>query len=235
MRNKGSLNNFFNRDRKTLYIVLSIVMVSILTLTVVYAALSTTLNINGNAEVTAASWDIHFDNIQVNPGSVDAITVPNIIDSRTINFVVGLKEPGDYYKFTVDIVNEGTIDAMIDSVVKTPELTVQQAKYIKYEIEYTDGALISSKQLLSKGETRKISVLVAYRTDVASSDIPTSGESLNLSFVIVIFPSGPISVVSTAISSAFKACLTSPLDIFAISSNIVRFESRRVLFCQLLC
>ena len=30
-------------------------MVSVLTLTVVYAALSTTLNINGNAEVTAAS------------------------------------------------------------------------------------------------------------------------------------------------------------------------------------
>lgn len=58
MRNRLSLNSFFNRDRKVLYIVLSVVMISVLTLTVVYSALSTTLNINGNAEVSAASWDI---------------------------------------------------------------------------------------------------------------------------------------------------------------------------------
>ena len=51
MRNKRGLNNVLRTDRKTLYIVLSIVIVSVLTLTVVYAALSTTLNINGQAEV----------------------------------------------------------------------------------------------------------------------------------------------------------------------------------------
>ena len=65
MRNRSSFNNLFSRDRKTLYIVLSIVMLSVLTLTVVYAALSTTLNINGNAEVTAANWDIYLDNVQL--------------------------------------------------------------------------------------------------------------------------------------------------------------------------
>lgn len=136
-------------------------ILSVLTLTVVYAALSTTLNISGNAEVTAASWDIYFDNIQVNDASVEAIKTLVIVDSRTINFVVSLMEPGDFYKFSVDIVNEETIDAMIDSVVKIPELTSDQAKYIKYEIEYTDGNSISSKQLLGKGEIRTISVLVA--------------------------------------------------------------------------
>lgn len=184
MKNRSSLNNLLNRDRKKLYIILSIVMISVLTLTVVYAALSTTLNITGNAEVTAASWDIHFDNIQINTGSVEASKLPTIIDLRTINFAVGLKEPGDYYKFTVDIVNDGTIDAMIDSVIKTPELTQTQAKYLKYEIEYTDGNSINNKQLLPKKMTKTMSVLVAYRSDVASSDIPTAGESLNLSFTM---------------------------------------------------
>lgn len=47
--------------------------------------------------------------------------------------------PGEFYEFTVDVVNEGSIDAMIDSVVKTPELTSAQAKYIKYEISYENG------------------------------------------------------------------------------------------------
>ena len=57
MRNRYSLSSLLGRDRKMLYTVLSILIVSVLTLTVVYAALSTTLNINGNAEVSAASWD----------------------------------------------------------------------------------------------------------------------------------------------------------------------------------
>lgn len=74
---------------------------------------------------------------------------------------------------------------MIDSVVKTPELSATQAKYIKYEIEYTDGNSINNKQLLLKDTTKTISVLVAYRSDVASSDIPTTGESLNLSFTMI--------------------------------------------------
>ena len=34
MRNRAGLNNLFSRDRKVLYIILSIVMVSVLTLTV---------------------------------------------------------------------------------------------------------------------------------------------------------------------------------------------------------
>ena len=185
MRSKNGLNIFHNHDRKPLYIFLSILLVSVLTLTVVYAALSTTLNISGNAEVTAAGWDIHFDNIQVNPASVAATTAPTISGSKTINFGVTLTKPGDFYKFSVDIVNEGTIDAMIDSVVKTPELTTEQAKYIKYEIEYTDGNLISSKQLLPKDETKTISVLVSYRTDLTASSLPTEATTLNLSFSMV--------------------------------------------------
>lgn len=172
------------KNRKTLYIIIAILLISIFTLTIVYAALSTVLTINGQAEVTAASWDIYFDNIEVNEGSIKATKSPTKIDSRTINFIVGLKEPGDYYKFTVDVVNNGTIDAMIDSVIKTPTLTAQQAKYLKYEIEYTDGNSILDKQLLPKDTSKTMSVLVAYRSDVASSDIPTEGESLNLSFTM---------------------------------------------------
>ena len=177
-------NNYLN-NRKTLFIIFFIVIILVFTLTIAYSVLSATLNIYGNAEVTAASWDIHFDNVKINSGSVEATTAPKIVDSKTINFVVGLKEPGDYYKFTVDVVNEGTIDAMIDSIVKMPELTVEQSKYIRYEIEYIDGNLISSKQLLPKNGIRTISVLVAYRSDVSSIDIPTDGESLSLSFSMV--------------------------------------------------
>ena len=121
------------QDRKTLYLVLAIVMVSVFTLSIAYAAMSAVLEIHGNSEVVASNWDIYLDNVEVKSGSVSA-NAPVISGNSSLAFDVELNMPGEYYEFTVDVVNEGSIDAMIDSVVKTPELTTEQAKYIKYEI-----------------------------------------------------------------------------------------------------
>ena len=125
MKNKRGLNNVLSTDRKTLYMILGIVMVSVLTLTVVYAALSTTLNINGNAEVSAVNWDIYLDNVQLNSGSATT-NVPTITDKTTASFTTTLTKPGDFYEFTIDVVNDGSVDAMIDSVAKTPKLSDTQ-------------------------------------------------------------------------------------------------------------
>ena len=183
MRNKRGLNNILSTDRKTLYIVLSIVMISVLTLTVVYAALSTTLNINGNAEVSAASWDIHLDNVQLNNSSVTS-NVPIITDSRTATFSTTLNKPGDFYEFTIDVVNNGGIDAMIDSITKIPELTASQAKYINYIVEYQNGESITTKQLVTKNSFVRLKVKLEFRKDITALDLPVSSETLNLSFTI---------------------------------------------------
>ena len=144
MRNRAGLNNFFSRDRKTLYMVLSVLVLSVFTLTMAYAALSTTLQINGNAEVSSASWDIYLDNIQLNSQSVTT-TAPTITDSKTATFSTTLSKPGDFYEFTIDVVNNGSIDAMIASVTKTPELSDTQKKYLNYIVEYQNGKSISTK------------------------------------------------------------------------------------------
>ena len=178
-----SFKDYFGRDRKALYIVLGIVMALVFTLTVVYAALSTTLNINGNAEVTAASWDIYLDNVQLNSQSATT-TVPKIIDKTTVSFSTILSKPGDFYLFTIDIVNDGSIDAMIDSVTKTPELSASQAKYLNYIIEYQNGESINTKQLVSKKSFVRLNVKVEFRKDITASDLPTTSETLNLSFKV---------------------------------------------------
>ena len=107
-----------------------LVLALILCITVGYAALTTTLNINGNSEIKNAKWDIHFDNLVVNEDSVEAST-PATIDSNktTVNYVVNLVKPGDIYAFTVDVVNDGTIDGMISTVSNTG-LTEEQQKYV---------------------------------------------------------------------------------------------------------
>jgi len=166
------------QDRKTLYFTLGIILISVLSLTIVYAALSVTLNIIGSTEVTASNWDIHLANPEVKSGSVNS-NLPTILGNN-LSFSVNLVMPGDYYEFTVDVVNEGSIDAMIDSVVKTPELTSEQAKYIKYEVTYENGESISTNQTLRKGTSTPIKVKIEYRTDISSSDLPSSTTVLNL-------------------------------------------------------
>ena len=177
------MKNKIFTDRKVLAMFLGVIMVSILTLTLAYAALSVTLNIQGNARVSAADWDIYLNNPRVASGSATT-NLPVIKTSSTLEFETTLNMPGDFYEFTVDVVNNGSIDAMIENVVKNPELTAEQAKYLKYEITYQNGELITTKQTLPKKSTMPIKVRIEYRKDLVASDLPTGQVVLDLSLTL---------------------------------------------------
>ena len=161
--------NFNIKDRKVLYGILCIVLVSVFTLTIAYAALNAVLTIQGNARVSAADWDIYLNNPRVTNGSATN-NVPEIKTSSTLEFETTLNMPGDFYEFTVDVVNGGSIDAMIESVIKNPELDASQKKYLNYEVTYQNGESITTKQTLSKGTTMPIKVRIEYRKDLVASD-----------------------------------------------------------------
>ena len=173
----------FNINRKTLYVILCIVLISVFSLTVAYSALNAVLNISGNAKVSSANWDIHLDNVKVTSGSVNG-TTPSITSPTTATFSTTLNMPGDFYEFTIDVVNDGSIDAMIDSVTKEPTLTEAQAKYLNYIIEYQNGESINTKQLVAKNSFVRLKVKVEYRKDISASDLPTTSETLNLAFTV---------------------------------------------------
>ena len=170
-------------SRRTLYITLCIVMVCVFTLTIVYAALNTVLKITGNAEVVASNWDIYLDNVQLVGGSVTS-NVPTITNKTTASFTTTLTKPGDYYMFTIDVVNNGSIDAMIDSVTKTPTLSEKQAKYLNYIVEYQNGESINTKQLVEANSYVRLKVKLEYRKDLVASDLPATSETLNLAFSV---------------------------------------------------
>ena len=179
---KRSIKDYIG-NRKILYMLLAIALISISTLTIVYAALSVTLNITGTADISAASWDVHLDNVKLNSKSVTA-TAPTITNGTTATFSTVLNMPGDFYEFTIDVVNDGTIDAMIDGITKTPTLTEAQAKYLNYIIEYQNGESINTKQLVAKNSFVRLKVRVEYKKDITASDLPTTSETLNLSFTV---------------------------------------------------
>ena len=108
-----------NKKITTQFILLGLIIIG-----VVYAILQANLQINGVAKIKSNSWDIHFDNIQINENSVPIGTedVPATIDPENnckVDFSITLSLPGDFYEFTVDVVNAGTIDAMIGTLNKT--------------------------------------------------------------------------------------------------------------------
>ena len=64
-----------NENKKVYFVLILIVLFGI---SIGYAVLTKTLNITGNSLVRQNTWDLHFENIKVTSGSVEAINLPTI-------------------------------------------------------------------------------------------------------------------------------------------------------------
>ncbi len=176
-------------QRKKNIIVLLVVLLC--TLGLGYALLQTTLTINGTSKIKGNTWDIHFANLQVTEGSVAIGTgdVAAAIQASTtdITYTVTLNEPGDFYEFTVDAVNAGTIDGMVETVTSklnnTPITTLPA--YLDYSVSYSDGVAISPNQYLKAGKTETYKVRIEFKKDISSSDLPSTVQTLTLDFGVV--------------------------------------------------
>ena len=106
------------KTRKIKIISLCALLVAVLGLTVAFAALSQTLTINGSAAVDAASWDIHFEKTSGKETEVKGaatFTEPTLSGTTIENFSATLTKPGDSVIYYFDIVNNGTVDAVVSS------------------------------------------------------------------------------------------------------------------------
>ena len=106
------------KTRKIKIISLCALLVAVLGLTVAFASLSQTLTINGSAAVDAASWDIHFEKTSGKETEVKGaatFTEPTLSGTTIENFSATLTKPGDSVTYYFDIVNNGTVDAVVSS------------------------------------------------------------------------------------------------------------------------
>lgn len=169
-----------------------VAMILLLLISVGYAALSTTLTINGTANISAASWNVYFTNIQTTNGSVIPTVAPTVSGTSTVtlNYTVTLEALGDFYEFTVDVKNGGTINAKIatDGISNTTLTTAQDA-LVNYTVTYSNGDAIQVGDKLSKsgatisgiGDTRTIKVRVEYDPNVTAAQLNAmNGEDITL-------------------------------------------------------
>ncbi len=182
---------------------LALLLILVLVISVGYAALASNLKINGSSNVKASSWNVYWDNVQIKEGSVpaDDNNKARITDTAKtqVEFNVVLSEPGDFYEFTVDAVNNGTIDAMIaangivDGVYSdssyTQTATLPEA--VSYTVTYADGNPIQEKHLLAKknGSTptkETYKVRIEYRNDeeIDSDDLDDTDQTFYFKFSV---------------------------------------------------
>ena len=162
-----------------------ILILLILGLGIGYSYLNTDLAINGTANINSANWNVYWNNVQVTDGSVEA-TTPTISNQTTVNFNVTLAEPGDYYEFTVDAVNAGTLDAMIDTMdSKLNGVTIEELPaYLDYGVTYADDTTIDVDQVLLHDSTETYKVRISYADYIDASDLPSTNQSLSLEFSV---------------------------------------------------
>ena len=130
------------RKRKDDKYIILVFLFILLVIGIGYAYLTSNLSITGATNVAGNTWDIHFDNLNITNGSVTAITPATInpSDNTKISYTVLLNRPGDYYEFTVDMVNSGTLPGKVTLV----ELTIlPYSKKITLETLLLDNSAIA--------------------------------------------------------------------------------------------
>ena len=171
--------------RRTKYLLLLL----ILFISVGYAILQSNLTITGTTSIQDSKWDIHWNDVVITEGSVstsnaDRATIDNT--KTTVNYNIVLDKPGDFYEFTVDAVNEGTIDGMIDTIsskLNNVEIITLPA-YLNYSITYSDGVQLQENQELKANSSETYKVRIEYKRDIQANQLPETTQTLNLSFSV---------------------------------------------------
>ena len=174
------------KERRTKALVVVVLLIVVAGLTIAFAALSATLNINGTAYLDAAKWGIRFENLSspTKIGSATTTGTAKIEETKAAEITgmnVSLSTPGDKVTYTVDLVNKGTINAKIDNIEKTV-LTSEQQRYLTFKVTDKDGREVSEGDILSAGETRNLTITIEFIKDLTKEDLPKQTSTISLSY-----------------------------------------------------
>ena len=197
------------KERRTKALVVVVLLIVVAGLTIAFAALSATLNINGTAYLDAAKWGIKFENLSspTKIGSATTTGTAKIEESKSAEITginVSLLNPGDKVTYTVDLVNEGTINAKIDNIEKTV-LTSEQQRYLTFKVTDQNEKEISQGDILGKGETRNLTITIEFIKDLTKEDLPTSTSTISLSYKLNFVQTDEKATTS---DSSKQACTT---------------------------
>lgn len=149
-----------------------------------YAYINSTLKIEGTTIITKNNWNVHFGNIDTVNGTLNDNESINISqDKTTITFNINLETIEDSYEIDVDIVNDGGIDAMLNSISLTGLSDIQK-EYLEFYATYNNGDNLTINDLLPAGEFDVISVFIKYKEGLTLNDLSNTTEYLSLNLTL---------------------------------------------------
>ena len=223
----------FYRRKMNAFMSLTIIL---MLFTIGYAYLSSGVTINGTGYINKAEWDVHFENIQTKTGSVTPTIAPSISNDTSVSFSVSLDNPGDFYEFNIDVVNGGTIPAMIDSMTLSPTLTTEQANYFEYGVTYSDGVAIAPKHLLDANTTETLRVFFYYKEndDVEMNPLQDQNFQFRLTLNYVQADDTGVEVdypipIADSVNLGDYISLTPDKSTYTISSSLTGYTSDQTI------
>lgn len=160
--------------------VIIVLLAIVLLMAVGFAAFSTNLLIVGNATVTN-SWDVKITNIALKPSTQNAsnpygtatspatnpggVTNPTYTDT-TATFYSTLGVPGDSVTYVVTIVNNGSVNAIVDDILWVKDDGTADNQYNVSPIIYTYSFPNQNQVLAKNGGTTTLEVTVTYDNNV---------------------------------------------------------------------
>ena len=151
------MNKKLNSKQRN-YIIIGLCMILVI-MGVGYAAFSTQLKITGTSNI-ASNFLVRITDIQsaVQSGSASNAVEPSYTD-LTATFKTNLVSPGDSMKYDITVSNEGSIDAVLESI----DVNTGENEAITFE---TSG--IENGDKLEASQTDILTVIVSYNSSVTS-------------------------------------------------------------------
>ena len=150
-------------------------------ITIGYAVLNSDLTITGTSHITNATWDVHFETISVTTGSVTATTAPTIASGGlSVTYEVTLTKPGDFYEFSVNVKNAGSVTAKLSAAPTISGPTPAQDVYTNYTFLNSDGAAVTAGQTIAAGASKTYKVRVEFDRNISSDQLPTTAQNMTL-------------------------------------------------------
>lgn len=169
------------KERGAKVIAIVALLIAVVGLTVGYAAYSSTLNINGTANVDPASWKVNFGYKTGNSltgtikGHATETTAPTLEDTTISGFDVTLKAPGDSVTYNFLIKNSGTLNAKLASFTMgtltcapnasssiSPEDATKLCGELKYTLTYAGGSTITTGEILNPNNSKELELKLEW-------------------------------------------------------------------------
>ena len=215
-------------NRSILFLSLCGVFVTIVAMSVVYAALSSKLLIDGSAEIPNSSFGLKVEKFvfsdeygdeyvedcpnfgqvcndnYVLEGKGSIISQPVISGTTISNFNLGLELPGDMVAIGYKITNEGTIPMKLIDIIEN-EFQITSLNNSSEDIAWANENVIFG----TLNEKYDVSDSSENGTDVNINDILCPGDSWSVSLVVMIpdevdtIPSGALEISNVGVKFDF--------------------------------